>query len=175
MERLFLHAAPKQFLWGNTPAFCLVPKGDDEPVPGAAAGSSAAAAGEPTARAQGASGSAGSTTGGAAADTATTASGTRSLLSLPEAHICFAASGDLRNVIATVNGLAEDHPVRCWGCMHVQGGACGRGPARCRPAWQARLGAAAHRGPHAVASYCLPLLRHGSPAMLPSRARWLCT
>lgn len=33
------------------------------------------------------------------------------LLSTPVAHICFAASGDLRNVIATVNGLDPAHQV----------------------------------------------------------------
>ena len=123
-------AAPKQFLWGNTPAFCLVPKGD---APALLPGAGAGAAGEPAAGEQaadqpavgpeplageqgagGGSGSGASASASAAGTDAARPSGPRSLLCLPEAHVCFAASGDMRNLVATVNGLDAAHPVRQW-------------------------------------------------------------
>ena len=131
MGRLMSGAAPQQFLWGNTPAACLVPKGDPSMLlpggGGAEAGGSPAAAGELAAGEQAADqpavaaepagdeqGAGGSSSDGASAGGAAPPSTARSLLSLPEAHVCFAASGDIRNLVATVNGLDADHPVRLW-------------------------------------------------------------
>lgn len=109
MERVLSHAKPKQFLWGNTPAFCLVP-------------TAGPAAGEPSGGAGGSEGAGGGGAGGQQA-------GTRSRLSLPEAHICFAASGDLRNVVATVNGLDAQHTVR-WEAQAAAWAGVGVMPAR---------------------------------------------
>lgn len=91
------HSQPRQFLWGNTPAFSLVPK----------PGSKGSTAGEGGAE----GGSSGGGTAAAGEQASGSSSGASSPLSTPEAHLCFAASGDLRNVIATVNALDAEHQV----------------------------------------------------------------
>ncbi len=106
-SRLLHHAALRQFLWGNTPAFSLVPKPQGGgTAAGAAGGSGSAAANVAGSAAGGCGGGSGESSSGGSGATAAA-----SPLSTPEAHLCFAASGDLRNVIATVNGIDAGHEV----------------------------------------------------------------
>jgi hypothetical protein len=97
-HRMALNAVRRQFLWGNTPAFSLIPRLDSVlPSPDVAAPGAAATPGKARLSAPANGGSIQGTT-----DVP---------LTQPEAHICFAASGDLRNVIATVNRLPLGYQV----------------------------------------------------------------